>query len=240
MKPMLLISFLFYKDLQVYQFENDPFIITTGRQNLLSTNDFHSATYSSPYPLFYESHTSFHRIGTYTIMYQRQNIFKFAFKWYLQRIDEVFKFTENHTTTIDQYKYLNTYLFCSIEIRTLMHMPPPVLSLCYHSDTYKNFSTCNQDLQPLFLTIKWWCTKIPILMNFYILKLHYLLKTKELGLTLLKKKNKDSHISLIPYIWYYLFNLLKIVINIIKLVLQTYAVQVEDTTREDTIETALQ
>lgn len=33
---------------------------------------------------------------------------------------------------------------------------------------------------------------------------------------------------------------IKIVINIIKLVLQTYAVQVEDTTREDTIETALQ
>lgn len=95
-----------------------------------------------------------------------------------------FQVYRNHTTTIDQYKYLNTYLFCSIDIRTLMHVPPPVLSICYHSDTYKNFSTCNQDLQPPFLSIKWWCTKIPILMNFYILKLHYLLKTKELGLTL--------------------------------------------------------
>lgn len=74
-------------------------------------------------------------------------------------------------------------------------------------------------------------------MSFNILRVHYLPKPK--GSALLKKKK--SHINLISYIWCYLFNLLKIKINkITKLMLQTYAVHVEDTTRYDTRETALQ
>lgn len=71
----------------------------------------------------------------------------------------------------------------------------------------------------------------------HIKRVYYLPRTE--GAVPYFIKNKDSHINLISYI-YYLFNLLKIVINIIKLVLRTYAVHVEDPARENTIETALQ